>query len=64
KLDADDTINRHVSKLEHLTGFGYERGRKIECTVEGCKYKFKRQYDLSRHLKSMHSEITNSIEES
>ncbi|CAG8704076.1 4606_t:CDS:2, partial [Scutellospora calospora] len=55
KLNKDDKINRDVTEIEHLTGFGYyNSGRNISCMVEGCEFMFKRQYDLSRHMKSQH----------
>ncbi|KAI9094667.1 hypothetical protein DFS34DRAFT_238845 [Phlyctochytrium arcticum] len=47
------------SLLEMLTGFNYagpDTGRTIPCTVECCPYKFRRQYDLSRHLRSQHGD--------
>lgn len=40
--------------LEKLTGVGYERGRDIPCTLEGCEYRFRRRYDLCVHLEAAH----------
>lgn len=42
------------SAMELLTGSGYEHGRKLECLVQNCNYRFQRDYDLQRHLKSYH----------
>ncbi|OCK74734.1 hypothetical protein K432DRAFT_409613 [Lepidopterella palustris CBS 459.81] len=41
--------------LSNLTGVGYEEsGRNIPCLVEGCAYRFTRDYDLEIHLKATH----------
>ncbi|ANB13226.1 Pzf1p [Sugiyamaella lignohabitans] len=41
------------SILSRLTGADYEK-RPIPCEVPGCNYRFSRQYDLKRHLSSIH----------
>jgi uncharacterized Zn-finger protein len=44
--------------LNDLTGFGHSRfstERPISCYVDGCSYRFKRIYDLQRHVLSFHS---------
>ena len=51
---------QNVGFMEALTGFNHPRTsnqRKFECLYRenGCEFRFNRQYDLSRHLKSMHS---------
>ena len=40
--------------LMRLTGVGYEGGREIECSIQGCAHRFPREYDLQRHLHSQH----------
>jgi hypothetical protein len=39
---------------DRLTGWAYEQdeSRKLVCPVEGCDAKFKRVYDVERHVKS------------
>lgn len=42
-----------------VPGFAYEieakeQGRKYACPVSGCGYRFKRVYDLERHVDSAH----------
>lgn len=51
----------HVRKLEitavsRLTGSGYEGecGRKISCAIQGCEYRFSRNYDHEIHLQARH----------
>ena len=47
--------------MNELTGMVYanpeKSGRHVTCTVPGCLYRFKRLYDLHRHLISGHSTI-------
>ncbi|KAG9305631.1 hypothetical protein G9A89_001692 [Geosiphon pyriformis] len=58
------TYNNEISLIEHFTGGNYEEsGRKIGCLVKGCQYRYKREYDLQRHLKSAHPGSKNSDEE-
>ncbi|KAJ3207883.1 Transcription factor IIIA [Dinochytrium kinnereticum] len=43
--------------FELMTGAHYvseESGRNIPCLINGCDYAFRRQYDLERHMKSVH----------
>ncbi|KAF2110051.1 hypothetical protein BDV96DRAFT_584232 [Lophiotrema nucula] len=51
-----------ASTLELLTGFGYEKGRKIECVVHGCDYRFTRDYDHISHLTDFHKLAEEEIE--
>nr|CAG8623161.1 4461_t:CDS:2 [Entrophospora candida] len=59
RLNNDnDKFNHETTELECLTGHNYENsGRMISCTIEGCLYLFKREYDLDRHLKSFHNNV-------
>ncbi|CAH1760139.1 9673_t:CDS:2 [Entrophospora sp. SA101] len=59
RLNNDnDKFNHETTELECLTGYNYENsGRMISCTIEGCLYLFKREYDLDRHLKSFHNNV-------
>ncbi|KND02384.1 uncharacterized protein SPPG_02853 [Spizellomyces punctatus DAOM BR117] len=46
--------------LEHLTGHNYagvETGRSKPCPIVGCRFAFRRQYDLDRHIRSVHRRI-------
>ena len=45
-----------TSALTRLTGVGYgsENGRNIACLVQGCDYRFAREYDHEIHLQSRH----------
>jgi uncharacterized Zn-finger protein len=53
------TQQNHTSDiLNDLTGFEHPRfsaDRPIACYVDGCCYRFKRIYDLQRHILSFHS---------
>lgn len=40
--------------LMRLTGVGYDGGREIVCSIQGCAHRFPREYDLQRHLHSQH----------
>ncbi|CAI2163126.1 15362_t:CDS:2 [Funneliformis geosporum] len=62
KLNGDTNTNRSVTDVEHLTGYDYERGRNIKCLINSCKYMFKRNYDLERHLKSFHKDLIEDQE--
>ncbi|KAJ3183244.1 hypothetical protein HDU85_002270 [Gaertneriomyces sp. JEL0708] len=49
--------------LQLLTGHDYassDTGRRLACTIEGCLYKFRREYDLRRHLQSLH-DVTSPV---
>ena len=39
--------------IDEIVGIGYEK-RDIACSVEGCTRLFMREYDLKRHLASIH----------
>jgi hypothetical protein len=55
-------IVKAVSTIDEIAGTGYEEtGRDIMCTVTGCAYRFTREYDLKRHLASLH-EDTKELE--
>ncbi|KAF8429057.1 hypothetical protein EV426DRAFT_702841 [Tirmania nivea] len=49
--------------LERLTGVGYERGRDIPCTLDGCEYRFRRRYDLCVHLEAAHEFLEGQVAE-
>lgn len=42
--------------IDEIAGTGYDEStsRDIECTIEGCEWRFGREYDLQRHLASFH----------
>jgi general transcription factor IIIA len=42
--------------IDELVGMDFEDKRDIACTVEGCDYRFLREYDLKRHLASNHKQ--------
>lgn len=54
---------KEPSAIEELTGQAYDelQGRNILCTIEGCPYKFFREYDLEVHLKSKHATSDEQI---
>ena len=44
-----------IDLVDEIVGTGYEEsGRDINCTMEGCQWRFTRDHDLKRHLVSMH----------
>jgi general transcription factor IIIA len=50
-------ITKRVSVVDEIAGTGYEEtGRDITCTVTGCERRFARDYDLQRHLGSVHGQ--------
>ncbi|KAI8914878.1 hypothetical protein DFJ77DRAFT_430953 [Powellomyces hirtus] len=52
--------------LEVITGFNYAEegtGRNLECPVNGCRFAYKRKYDLKRHLHSCHPDEELPAEE-
>ena len=49
--------------LMRLTGVGYEGGREIECSIQGCAHRFPREYDLQRHLHSQHGLEMSDIDQ-
>ena len=53
---AEPANKNGVSALTRLTGSGYETetGRNVSCLVQGCNYRFVREYDLEIHLQSRH----------
>ncbi|TPX71935.1 hypothetical protein SpCBS45565_g00914 [Spizellomyces sp. 'palustris'] len=49
--------------LEHLTGHNYaglETGRSKSCPTAGCRFAFRRQYDLDRHIRSVHGHFAEA----
>jgi general transcription factor IIIA len=41
--------------IDEIAGTGYEEsGRDIVCIVSGCEWRFVKEYDLKRHMASMH----------
>ena len=55
-------IVKAVSLIDEIAGTGYENGRDIICSVIGCEYRFMKEYDLKRHLASVHKEDTKESE--
>lgn len=49
--------------LQLLTGHGHDEGKTISCTERGCEYRFFRDYDLRRHLASVHQMAESEIGE-
>ena len=50
-------IIKRISVVDEIAGTGYEEtGRDITCTVTGCEWRFARDYDLQRHLGSVHGQ--------
>ena len=46
---------KEINLVDEIVGIGYEEsGRDIVCSEEGCRWRFTRDYDLKRHLVSMH----------
>ncbi|KAL1922341.1 uncharacterized protein VTP21DRAFT_9880 [Calcarisporiella thermophila] len=54
---------RETTAAEWVTGEGYEEERRLACTVEGCEYRFARNYDLERHVQSFHKQEEDYVEE-
>ncbi|KAL5038118.1 hypothetical protein RTP6_005463 [Batrachochytrium dendrobatidis] len=54
---------RSLDDLELLTGMSYIQDRSIPCQFEGCIFRFKRQYDLSRHMFALHGVVLTSDQE-
>lgn len=51
-------VTKEVGVIDEIAGTGYEAtGRDIACIVDGCEWRFTREYDLQRHLGSMHKDI-------
>lgn len=52
------------SMLTLLTGVGYEEGRDLACAVAGCAFRFSRDRDLRRHMRSAAHDLSDEqIEE-
>lgn len=50
-------VVKQVGPLDGLVGPGFkDTERKIDCSVEGCEWRFTRNYDLKRHLASFHQQ--------
>lgn len=48
-------VVREAGIIDELAGMGVDdTERNINCTVEGCDWRFTREYDLKRHLASFH----------
>jgi hypothetical protein len=45
------------SIIDRITGSNYDAHRRIECPVEGCGYRFAREYDMKRHAKAVHPHV-------
>jgi general transcription factor IIIA len=54
---------KDVDVIDEIAGTGYEdSGREIECSVEGCEFRFVRDFDLKRHLMSTHQQASLDME--
>ena len=54
---------KDVDLIDEIAGTGYEgSGREIECFIEGCEWRFAREFDLKRHLMSVHQQDSPQIE--
>ena len=50
-------VVKQVGIVDGLVGPGFEdTERNIDCSVEGCEWRFTRDYDLKRHLASFHQQ--------
>ncbi|CDO56836.1 similar to Saccharomyces cerevisiae YPR186C PZF1 Transcription factor IIIA (TFIIIA) [Geotrichum candidum] len=45
------------SIIDRITGSNYDAHRRIECPVEGCGFRFAREYDMKRHAKAVHPHV-------
>ena len=54
-------VIKEVGLIDGIVGTG-DTGRDIACQVQGCDYKFTRNYDLKRHLASMHKDLGLGLE--
>jgi general transcription factor IIIA len=55
---------KDVGLIDEIAGTGYEgSGREIECVVEGCEWRFVREFDLKRHLTSVHEQDSLQMED-
>jgi uncharacterized Zn-finger protein len=56
--DLRNEVSVETLLVERLTGAGeYLEGREIECPVVECKKRFMREYDLQRHIQSVHPPV-------
>lgn len=55
RLAAKSRKKEDPSMLTLLTGIGYDKEREIPCIKLDCEYRFHRDVDLRRHLKSAHN---------
>ena len=53
-----DPLYKGPSIIDRITGAGYDTNRRIECPVEGCGYRFAREYDMKRHAKAVHPHVS------
>ncbi|ODQ65499.1 hypothetical protein NADFUDRAFT_50781 [Nadsonia fulvescens var. elongata DSM 6958] len=55
KKPTGNSDSRNTSMIDIITGAAYESAsRNIHCLIDGCPYKFFRDYDLKRHLETVH----------
>jgi general transcription factor IIIA len=51
-------VTKEVGVMDEIAGTGYDlSGRDIPCSVDGCEWRFTREYDLQRHLGSLHKQL-------
>lgn len=53
-----EPLYKQPSIIDRLAGSGYDAHRRIECPVDGCGYRFAREYDMKRHAKAVHPLIS------
>jgi len=59
----DDVGSSVGGALSMLTGFGYDTRRPIACVVNGCAFRFGRDYDLATHLELTHGWHEDDVNE-
>lgn len=52
-----EPLYKGPSMIDRITGAGYDANRRIECPVDGCGYRFAREYDMKRHAKAVHPQV-------
>ena len=57
------SVERDVTSMAMLTGFGYEAVKKIPCLVQGCQMRFAKEHDLAPHLELTHEWNIDDVNE-
>lgn len=56
-------VVKEVGLIDELVGTGYQdTGRNIRCPLDRCEWLFTREYDLQRHIASMHRDALDDSE--